>query len=53
MAGVRNKPGHPMVEELAGAEFEDVLAYCTEVLELKPIPDEGIMGLVTAFLRCE
>ena len=50
---MRNEPDHPKVEELAASEFEEIVAYCDEVLRLKLIPDEGLMGLIDAFLRCE
>ena len=42
-----------MVEELAASEFEEILDYCTDVLELKLIPDEGLLSLVDAFLNCD
>jgi hypothetical protein len=34
------------VEELSGYDFEELVDYCTDVLELKPIPDEGLLALV-------
>ena len=49
----RNTPGHPKVEELSGYDFEELVDYCTNVLALKPIPDEGLLALVDAFLRAE
>ena len=50
---MRNEPGHPKVEELAASEWQDVVAYCDEVLALKLIPDEGMLALVDSFLRCD
>lgn len=50
---MKNRSGHPKVDELAASEFQEVVDYCTEVLELKPIPEEGLLMLVDAFLRCD
>lgn len=50
---MKNRSGHPKVEELAASEFQEVVDYCTEVLGTKDMPDEGLLALVDAFLRCE
>lgn len=48
-----NRSGHPDVEALSASEFQEVVEYCTEILETKDIPDDGLLRLVDSFLRCE